>query len=410
MAEARKPLERKTKIARAVTLLAVALAGFFFEDIKEWVPWLTELQVRSYNWVSKLGVRKPRPQWVMCLEIDDKTFYDYLKLAPGDATDRATLAQLVEKAADADPAVIALDIDLSWETPDSYEPRLSANRKLLEAITSAEKRKIPVVLTFGFEDPNSSNRQPQPNIFENNTLPDFGREKVPYRTRVGFDEAPADRRQIPLVIPGRRDKGEVMDYSSFSLEIVDAYESTLGILPRTKNILAHQIAKHQFVYTGFLLQQQFPRVSAMDVLSGNEDAVRAFRHRIVLIGGNRHKSKQGGDWVDNHRLPPLEMRGMYFQANRVEGLLDSRISTLVSPWTALILDLILGILLIHYSGIKAGLGRRAGTLAVLFIPVLLAYIASINLGYVLDFVLPLLLLFIHIFIEHYFDLRRSARI
>jgi hypothetical protein len=130
----------------------------------------------------------------------------------------------------------------------------------------------------------------------------------------------------------------------------------------------------------------------------------------VLIGGNRHKSKQGGDWVDNHRLPPLEMRGMYFQANRVEGLLDSRISTLVSPWTALILDLILGILLIHYSGIKAGLGRRAGTLAVLFIPVLLAYIASINLGYVLDFVLPLLLLFIHIFIEHYFDLRRSARI
>src|SRR6185437_5813552 len=104
-------------------------------------------------------------------------------------------------------------------------------------------------------------------------------------------------RQIPLVIPGKGEKGEAVDYNSFSLEIVDAYESILGILPRTKNILARQIAKHQFVYTSFLLQQQFPRVSAMDVLSGNEDAIRALRHRIVLIGGNRHKSKQGSDWA-----------------------------------------------------------------------------------------------------------------
>ena len=62
MAEEREPLPIKTKIARAVTVLAVALAGFFFEDIKEWVPWLTDLQVRSYNWVSKLEARKPRPQ------------------------------------------------------------------------------------------------------------------------------------------------------------------------------------------------------------------------------------------------------------------------------------------------------------------------------------------------------------
>jgi CHASE2 domain-containing sensor protein len=403
MAEKPTPLQRKTVILRGITVLIIAFSGFFFEDIKEWVPWLTELQVRSYNWVSRLGVRKPRPQWVMGVEIDDQTFYDYLHLNAGDATDRCILAQLVRKAADAGAAVIALDINLSRQDPDSNEPRKSANQRLLDEITYAESLKIPVVLTFGFNDANNPDRKPLPNFFENHALPDFGREEVPYRTRVGFDEAPADRREVPLYVIGEQETGGgSVAYPSFSLEIVDSYESTLGIVPRTKKALARQIAKHQFVYTSFLKQEDFPRESALKVLSGDKDVLRALRHRIVLIGGNRHKAPGSSEWEDSHPLPPWQMRGMYFQANRVEGLLDNRINTLVSPWIAFILDLILGTLLLHYSGLKGGIARRAGTLLVLFIPVLLAYIASVNLGYVLDFVLPLLLLFGHIFIEHHY--------
>lgn len=395
-------------LARIITIALIAVLGFFFEDFKEWVPWLTELQVRSYNWISKLSVRKPRPQWVIGVEIDDATFYDYLKLSGQDVTDRATLAELIRKAADAKAAVIALDINVTAEEPDSYGRRKSANEKMLAAIRYAEGLHIPVVLTFGFQDPNSRDRRPLDNVFTQYQLPDFSNESIPYRTRVGFDEAPADRREIPLVVAGRRADGAEADYSSFALQIVDAYEKTLDITPYTRVALARQIENHEFVYTSFLLQTQFPHVSAQALLTGNGSALERLQHRIVLIGGNRHENKGSSDWRDNHRLPPLEMRGMYFQANRIEGLLDNRISTLVPRWIALLVDLALGVLLIHYSGLGKDLMRRLGMLGVLFVPVGLAYIVSVNLGYVLDFVLPLLLLFIHIFAEHYLDLR-SAR-
>jgi CHASE2 domain-containing sensor protein len=409
------PVQRAVRI---VTVLIIAGLGFQFEDFKDWFPWMRTLQVRSYNWISKLGVRKPRPQWVLGVEIDDATFFQYLNLNKGDVTDRAAVARLVKIAAHADAAVIALDLNISRENMDSFEPRKSQNQQFLDAIKEAEALHVPVVLTFGFENRGPA-RHPEPNIFSNDELPDFGKTDVPYRTRVGFDEAASEPRAVPLVVPGKNveDKANAaegrdgkkndVDYSAFGLEIVNAYEDSLGIVPRTRDKLGKQIARHQFVYTSFLPQAVFPKISAQDLLTGKA-APEMLRHRIVIIGGNRHISKDATEWLDNG-LVPLEMRGMYRHANRVEGLLDNRLFTPVSPLLALFFDLGLGTLMVYYSGRSTGLSRRLGTLGVFFIPVALAYVASINLGYVVDSVLPLLLLFLHGFIDHYLELRGAAQ-
>src|SRR4051794_18268068 len=90
------------QVVRVITLLGVAIIGFHFETIQNSMEWLHNLDVRSYNWISKLGVRKPRPQWTIGLEIDDDTFYGYLNQKRGDATNRSALARLVRAATDAD--------------------------------------------------------------------------------------------------------------------------------------------------------------------------------------------------------------------------------------------------------------------------------------------------------------------
>lgn len=397
------------QLVRAITLLGVAIVGFHFESIQNSMDWLHNLDVRSYNWISKLGVRKPRPQWTLGLEIDDDTFYGYLKQKRGDATNRSALAKLVSAATDADAAVIALDINLSRETLDEFEPRKTQNQQLLDAIAEAEKHRIPVVLGFGFDIP-GPDRYPQPNIFSTGMLPDFDKEDVPYRVRVGFDEAPPDMRAVPLVVGGREAAGgKETEYASLSLQIVDAYEASLGIAPKTKNGLARQVAKHQFVYTSFLPQSQFPHVSAKDILTDQPGAAEKLRHRIVIIGGNRHVTQAGGNWLDSGVISPLEMRGMYFHANRVEGLMDNRLSTPVSRWGAFFFDLALGALMMYYAARSKNIVGRLRTLSVFFIPVALAYIASVNLGYVLDFVAPLLLLLLHAFLDHYLGLELKAR-
>lgn len=395
---------------RVFTVVGVALIGFHFESIENSLDWLHNLDTRSYNWISRLGVRKPRPQWTIGLEIDDETFYGYLKRGRNDPTDRSALATLVNAAVHSGAAVIALDINLSSEGIDNVEPRKSQNKQLLEAIRQAEKAHVPVVLGFGF-DIHGPDRYPQANIFSNAELPDFYNENVPYRTRFGFDEAPPDMRAVPLVVPGRDKKdGQPAEYSSLALQIVDAYEANLGIFPRTRTVLARPISEYKFVYTSFLPQSQFPRVSGKDVLTGQADALEKLRHRIVIIGGNRHVTKGGTDWLDSGVITPMEMRGMYFHANRVEGLLDDRLSTPVPRGLAFVLDLVLGALIIYYSGRSKFLVGRLQTLGVFAIPVLLAYIASVNLGYVLNFVAPLVLLLIHGFFEHYFELLLNSRI
>ncbi|MCU1303273.1 MAG: hypothetical protein JWQ87_3557 [Candidatus Sulfotelmatobacter sp.] len=398
-------VKTRTIISATVTLALVAVCGYFFEEFKEWFPWLTTMQIRSYSWMTGLEARKPRPKFVIGVEIDDATFAT-LNLPIGGPTRRSALAKVVENLVEFHPAVIALDINLSSDpAADEAQPRKSENANLLASFHKAASQTIPVVLTCSFD----RDGRRLSNVFADETLPHFGDPGCSYRTRVGFDNSASDLRKIPLTIDRLSPQGKSTAYDSFALEVAQAYEDRLGILPRTSKRLTRHIEERNFVYASFLAQNEIPHISATSVLKRDTATMSRISHRIVLIGGNRHAGAGSNEWLDDHGSPPLNMRGMYFHANYIEGLLDDRIRSDVPRWTASLVDVVLGVLMIYFSRKGESLKARLALMGVFFVPVILAYVASANLGYVFDFVLPLLLLFIHIIMEHYFHLRETAR-
>jgi CHASE2 domain-containing sensor protein len=463
-------------IWKAILILIVTLLSYFYEDIKQYVPWLISWQLETYNWISE--VREPRSQFVTAIEIDDKTFYGYMGNQALDVTHRSSLADLVRIAAAQHAAVIALDINLDQSSIDETSEK-QGNDDLKKAMLDAANAGIPVVLVFGFQE----GRPVASSFFDAGELVlPGGYERSP---RVGFDHAPDDLRKVPLVV-GTWDKEQQKEslYPSFALQVVGAYEESRGLYPRTRCRLCQQLAAKEFVYTSFLKRNQFRHISGADLLcsslyrssdvksksehdaacshaatystnaaAGHETrdpqecpdeswtgralgTARAafssawhglgsvFRrktdctancrtygvapdsnrlaHSIVLMGGNRHGSADGvQNWIDNHPSPVGCLRGMYFQANYIEGLLDNRVRKTVPPCLAALLDLLLGVVMVYYMEKADSLRGKLGILLTLCVPVVLTYVAVVNLGYALDFMLPLVLLFLHPALERY---------
>jgi CHASE2 domain-containing sensor protein len=195
-----------SRILAVLTLLLITFLGYRFDDYRAQVPWLTNLQFRAYNAISKLEARRARPKFVVGVEIDDETFYQYLKLPSGGKTDRSRLAEMIDTLVKHDPALIALDIKLTREPADSQKPLLTQDEALLKSIASAARSKVPVVLTQGLAA--------GVNIFADSDLPGAGAPDDPYRTRAGFDNAPSDLREAPLVVTGY-ENGRMQAYRSF---------------------------------------------------------------------------------------------------------------------------------------------------------------------------------------------------
>jgi CHASE2 domain len=265
--------------------------------------------------------------------------------------------------------------------------------------------------------------------------------------RYGFDHPADDLRKVPLVTIGFDGSGKKFDFYSFALQITDAYSQSIsGALklaghapvPETK-ILADKLTQHEFVYTTFMPAEDFvsPKlrafgeeqdgpISAIEVFCGGEkktwqadvcsernqgrvDLVPSLlRGHIVLIGGDRHgyKGEEGEeDYLDNHESPVGLLRGMYFQANYVEGLLDNRVLFKVNRWVAAFIDMALAAFMLWVISLQRGFWKKTCLVVVLlFLPALLAWFAAVALHRCLDFMFPLVLLLLHPAIESYIDL------
>jgi CHASE2 domain-containing sensor protein len=439
-------------------LVLVALVGFLsykYEDFKEDFPRLITWQLKTYQWINHPSSRNEDQKRVTPIEIDDKTFYDFLgNQTRNEFTDRVYLAQLVDAATDAGAGVIALDINLdaSHAAANKDEaPALSPDdQKLFDAILRAQQAHIPVVLTFGFRP----DKQPIPQVFDDVPVYEgtgisyqFPEDESParpfYVPRFGFDHPGDDYRKVPLAIVGKDERGEAVEYYSFALQIVDAYEQKRPGKARqnVKNTLARQLAEHEFVYTSFLPVAEFaqPKRSdsgkpegallAIDVVCGpapdpdkrkwetarcappGTDRLNAvkglLKDHIVLIGGNRHGNRgETGeeDYLDDRQSPVGHLRGMYMQANYVEGLLDNRILYKVSPLTAAIVDVILALGVLWLVHRLKGAVRAGVVIAMFFVPVAIAYVAAATMHVCIDFVFPLVLLFLHPALESYIHL------
>ncbi len=470
--------------AGIVLVLIIGFLSFKYEDFKNDLPRLITWQLRAYQWITGHGSRQPQVHWVTPIEIDDATFYDFLgNETRDDVTDRAFLAKLVEAATQAGAAVIALDINLDQTASDkSNGPSDTLNaddQALLDAIRKAQEAHIPVVLTFGFRQ----EMVPVPQIFDHQEVFDgrgisyrFPEDEVPtprpaWVARYGFDHPADDLRKVPLVTIGVDSSGKEFDFYSFALQITDAYTQSLfgGLnlaehapVPETK-VLADKLTKHEFVYTTFMPAEEFispelralgperdGSISGMEVFcaysrgqaweKGNEKRpcptdlipermakiLGLLRGRIVLIGGDRHgyKGEQGDqDYLDNHPSPVGLLRGMYFQANYIEGLLDNRVLFKVNRWAAALFDMVLAALMLwivsRHNGFwkrhgfvtpaddwtRTGRWMRTGVIVVLLlVPAGVAWFAAVECHRCLDFLFPLVLLLLHPAIESYIHL------
>lgn len=439
-----------------VIFVFVEVSGVILEEHKEWVPWLVNVELKAHGWLSSLEARTLRVQRVVTVEIDDEAYFIHFG-DPG-ITPRDKLATLAKAAADVDAAVIALDINLA-EDPNE-QSREAANCTLLETIRGITSRHIPVVLTAGL----SQQRKPprhwwwpfgktvstwESNIYTESDI--HADNALPPGTRVGFDNGALDARQIPLVLTAPEQNGNVKTRHSFALEIVDAYEDAIHMARNRKTLESRDITKAinkgEFIFGSFLKPDEAGRCSnfasgefqcipAWDVLkesagqpsapvanklagsTAKEDepavsnlapsaVLEQMRHRIVIIGGNRHERYGGGDWLDDEDSPVGHMRGLYFHANYVEALLDDRIKLPVPTWFNLSFNLVISALLVYcYEHAK----HSWTVLALFLIPLIAAYFLSVNVKYSLDFVLPLAVLFFHLFLEHYRHLRHLAKI
>jgi CHASE2 domain-containing sensor protein len=126
----------------------IGALSYYYENVKDQLPWLVSLQLWTYGRMSHAQARAPRPKWVVGVEVDNQTFFGEMKRkGPGDITDRKTLATIVNNVVDANPAVIALDINLVREET-SAESSKADEDLLWDALENARSKGIPVVLTL----------------------------------------------------------------------------------------------------------------------------------------------------------------------------------------------------------------------------------------------------------------------
>jgi len=269
--------------------------------------------------------------------------------------------------------------------------------------------------------------------------------------RYGFDHPADDLRKVPLVVVGPDAEGRgSYDYYSFALQAADAYSQWVPANPQPVALppvhqdpeWARSLEDYEFVYTTFIPAADFvsPQLkafnrgdakplSAIDVYchlpEGTHkpwklekcpppDSGRAnlspdlLRNRIVLVGGNRHgyQGEEGeADLIDNHESPVGKIRGMYFQANYIEGLLDNRVLKPTPRWIAMALDVLFALLTLRIASSQSSYWARAGIIALMLaVMVVISGVVALTVHRCLDFVFPLVLLLLHPAIESYIHL------
>jgi CHASE2 domain-containing sensor protein len=371
-----------------LTLIGVLLCGFAMEHYDAQFPWLVTAQLKSHTWLSRFDPRVPAVERVTVIEIDDDAFWQHLGgTLP---TDRSFLGRLVRTAAGDNPAhlaasVIALDIRLisPYAGGGDAPEREAQNLDLFKAVDYATQNGRTVVLGAGLYD-HASKREP-------NILQD---ENWPKGTRVGFLNLPHDHRLIPLAI------SRPEHLRSLSLEAAHAYTDVKS-LPALDTVIASALSEGDLV-GGFLPRESFPSAAALDVVGNVRDTLKKLDGRIVLIGSTWHESGHGrGKVVDSYDTPVGTLPGVYLHANYIESLLDRRFQRPTPGWAAAALDLLLGLALIVSFAHIRNRNWRWVLLGVFPAPVLMAYIFAVHAAVYLDFVLPVLLLVIHLAIENY---------
>jgi len=327
--------------AVAVLLVSILLAPWF-----ERVPQVKAVRASVFQFMGEHTPRMLSPRYVKVLMINDE---DYWKGDPRGQVplNRRYLAKLVHALAQANAAVIALDVNEALSDPDKPDVDITDDTKQLmtEIATAAKSRTIVLAKVF-----RGNSYELAPDIFGafgicRKALPNGQWENpgtkafhlggdAKQNIVCGFVGKPITTAQVPpqIDVPG-----ESQPVDSFALAIARAWSPRDALaLDRTER-LTEFIPLNIVTASGSIL-------SAGKLLSGDAATLHAVRFRPVIIGGNWHVDGYlSGEFVDTHATPLEPMRGAIINENYVEAILDGRIHEKVAEWKLRVLEILTAI-------------------------------------------------------------------
>ncbi|MEA2600741.1 MAG: hypothetical protein QOF89_1733 [Acidobacteriota bacterium] len=266
----------------------------------------TDLRFQVFQGLQALSPHRGFSRMTAIVMINDE---DYWKgpLSGRTPLKRDYLADLVRALDLADPAVIALDLDLRSPIPDGslierpeYQAETLSFLMAVKDVSSHRTIVLPKTLGIG---PGGA-LMPESDIYDHF---DFKNGDV----KIGHVTLLSDVQRVPARITLKNG----IFVNSFARAIVRDFQSESL---EERNEAAPP-------YIAYLRASDFPVFSATDVLSNPTAATKLLAHKIVLVGGAWHsRAYNRGPQVDVYRTPVGLIPGVFIHANYVESLLNAR--------------------------------------------------------------------------------------
>ena len=356
-----------------------------------WVGGLLERQDFALDWRYKLSQvmqsqtpRVPFIQRTVLVLINDEEYWKG-ELARRVPIKRDYLAHLVEHLDHADPALIAIDFDLRSPVPDGslveHEKYWYERDELLNEIKRVSQNPNRWVIL-----PRTIRWQDGSYVAESDIHDGF--DFTGCNVLKGYIQLPYDIRKIPLGV-SLKDGTRAL---SFAEAVVQA---------TNERALKRVEGEEELPYGTYLKPGDFEQFSATDVINENPEAVKKFRHNIVIIGAGWSKTAYGrGGPADSFATPVGPVRGAFIHANFVEALLDNRTSPPWSEHVREVIEILLAVTLaIVFALLDQPLGKGLGLLALVTVLIIFSYFSWLNLGHFYDFLIPLVLIGLHAIYE-----------
>lgn len=379
--------------SRVVMLTVIGI--FIGHWLKEQNYWF-EGRCRVYQFLHSLSPQTLHPRRTVLILIGSEEYWKG-RLESRVPIKRDYLADLVDMAASASPAVIAVDFDLRSPTADGnpieFPQYREETQKFLNAVKSASQQRVTVILpkTIGWDEKQKS-YVAESDIYNGF---DFGGGNV----RFGYIALPDDTRRVPLTLPIK----DSVPLDSFSQAIAraDDERAVTGYSEVTS-----------LPYGSYFRTDDFTVIPANDLLAGDPQIKKKLEHKVVILGGSWHsQGYERGPLIDSYETPVGSIPGAYIHANYVEALLGSKIFWDWKGWPLIATEVVLSLLVAIPFILK--IKPRWKKVLVIVLPYLIiiaiSYFSLMNVGLFFDPFIPLILVGGHGILEQVHEWRAAAR-
>lgn len=359
---------------------ALTVAGLYLAEF----PVLSHTRDRVYLWLQR-NFRSPQKS-VVIVAIDDDEFWN----GPprfSRPLDRQYLLETLKKIAEADPAVIGVDVGLEVPAPKSAaDARKQAETAKVFLAGVAELGKLaPVILPATIAQIKDVGLTRQRDLFRGHRLPP--------RVRCGHTNSAEDIRNIPTRIV----LADATPIDSFALA---TFRTAAREMPPELDEVDHPWPYSFFLpLTAFVPPGMTRLLTPADLRAASLEQRKAWlQHQVVLFGGTWHRTPHGGDLEDGHVTPVRMIPGVITQADYVQSLLWGAMYG-VPERARVAIEIVLSLAVAIILLLTHGWRRYALVAASIVFVVLVTWIFSTAIGIFFDIVVPIAFLGVHAIFE-----------